>query len=143
MGFLNDPDNLHRAIDPETGWELTRFTRDVPANEKRYYFDIPGVVFPFRVICTPVFCDNDKIVNIIGDTRQLEESYHRRRRTAAWIDDEQRFFRDTVLPAVREAILCLERRRYVTRSFWAQGWRVIANFIEPEDASQQQRSPDT
>jgi hypothetical protein len=132
MSFVSDPNNHNRAFDPENDWELTKYTRDVPMGESQYYFRIAGV--NFRVITKRTICEDEKSFRFDADVGALETSFRSSKPTAIIFDDEHRFFCDVVLPALSDAIICLETRRLITPGLAQQGGAVAVSFHGQVDA---------
>jgi hypothetical protein len=106
MAFVSDPTRIDRAFDPTNGQELLHFVRDVPKGERWYYFSIKGREFLVRGKFS--ISEEEKIFRYECDVDQLEKSFRQTilvRKPIYRLTSEE--FRDTVLPALREALICL------------------------------------
>ena len=128
MAFVTDPKNLDRVSDPEKGWDLMQRTRDVPAGEHRWRFQIEGVDWWFETKFSILEASKNFCVD--ANVGRLEDSFRLYLPKMKKADDEHKLFHNTVLPALHDALVCLLTRKYVTPRYSLEGWKVVVCFAE-------------
>lgn len=127
MGYVVDGVNSRRVFDPERNSELTYYVRDVPRGEHHYTFLIHEIRFPVETIFSISEINKNFIVE--AARHEIEARFRGHAPPHLKHDEGRRLFREAVLPALREAIICLESR-ILRADDIRQGWKVAVNFTE-------------
>ena len=126
MTFLADPKSKTTVYDPEKGWKLSRFIRDVPKDERWYRFDLEGVNF---LVKSRFFSlEEEKSFKMLLDFSEIWSNFNstllfKSPKYSPTIEE----FKEVVIPALTEALICLHSRLIRPR-LSTEGWKIQIEY---------------